>query len=346
MRRLPFFVRRVAWCALLLACLVALGPFNRARASAPRDWKSAPGIAEIDTLPRDIYALGDVHGDYGRLVTLLLAANLLADKPAHAHQARWSAGSAVLICTGDMIDKGEHSLKVIGLLRALQTAARDAKGQVIVTMGNHEGSFLADPANHKAKEFIADLHDHDVRPEDVARGRDSKGIGTFLNGLPLAARLGDWFFAHAGNTRGLTLKQLDRELRLAIDAHGYDVELSAPLRGLVEDRLHPAPWWEQKGDTAPQSRERLAGYLRSLGVRHLVLGHQPGHVRFSDGSRRHKGTLCQKFDGQVFLIDVGMSRGIEGGSYNDGALLHIRDGKEACIIYPTGEREILWRAGK
>ena len=54
-------------------------------------------------------------------------------------------------------------------------------------------------------------------------------------------------------------------------------------------------------------------------MKHLVVGHQPEKVEFDDGTKRRKGEAFQKFDGLVFLIDVGMSRAIDDSR---GALLH------------------------
>lgn len=312
----------------------------------PGDWQNDPAIVERTDLPEDLYALGDVHGDYHRLVRLLHAAKILESEPMHAHEARWAAGRALLVCTGDLIDKGKHSLKVLSLVRALQKSAAAQGGQVIVTMGNHEAEFLADPGNDKSRRFVAELRTKGIHPEQVAAARDQEGIGTFLHGLPLAARIGDWFFAHAGNTRGMSLKQLRAELQTGIDARGYDLDTVLPLEALLDARLHPLPWWEAKGETAPASVARLTGYLRALGVRHLVIGHQPGRVRFADGSKRLKGELSQKFDGLLFLIDVGMSRGLDDGPYSDGALLRIQRGVTATIIQADESAELIWRASR
>jgi hypothetical protein len=127
------------------------------RAPAPRDWQKFPAVAEVDTA-EDVYAVGDVHGDYDRLLALLRAGDVIPGSPDHPRDVRWKAGRAVLVCTGDLIDKGDHSLKVVTLFRALADAARCDGGRVLVTMGNHEAEFLADPSgDKKATEFLRDL---------------------------------------------------------------------------------------------------------------------------------------------------------------------------------------------
>jgi hypothetical protein len=81
-------LRLVAGLALILCCitgqLVSLcnlqgqawaGACPQATAAA-RDWEKCPAIVEMDT-PHAVYALGDVHGDYDRLVRLLVGGNHL-----------------------------------------------------------------------------------------------------------------------------------------------------------------------------------------------------------------------------------------------------------------------------
>ena len=46
-----------------------------------RDWNTYPAIVELST-SEDVYALGDVHGDYDRCADLLVACNILETKPA------------------------------------------------------------------------------------------------------------------------------------------------------------------------------------------------------------------------------------------------------------------------
>src|SRR5262249_57873741 len=98
--------------------------------------KPNPAIVEIDT-KEEVYSLGDVHGDYDRLVNVLLAARILKKSPSKAEKARWAAGKAVLVCTGDLIDKWDHSLPVLALMRALQAGAGQSGGRGVGLRGHH-----------------------------------------------------------------------------------------------------------------------------------------------------------------------------------------------------------------
>jgi hypothetical protein len=318
------------------------------RTGVVRDWQKYPAIVEVDTAS-EIIALGDVHGDYDRLLGLLLAGKIIPRRPEQPDQVEWRAGGAILVCTGDLIDKGDHAVEVLALLRALQGTANRSGGRVIVTMGNHEAAFLADPVKgEKAKVFREELGQHGIKPEDVAAGRDGLGLGAFLSSLPFAARVNDWFFVHAGPAHGRPLKQLRSLCQAGVAEQGYGCGILLAPDGLLEVRLHPQPWWEKPGDRPAASQARLLAAVQALDVKHLVIGHQPGKVEFSDGSKRRKGEIYQKFDGLIFLIDVGMSRGVDETrqGYSTGALLHIhgKDKPKADAIFADGSRRRLWSA--
>src|SRR5580704_19387053 len=84
-----------------------------------RDWTTNPVVTQIDTTA-DIYAVGDAHSDYVHLVRALDAAGVIAGRPARPEEAHWNAGRAVLVSTGDMVDKGPRALDVLRLYQILR----------------------------------------------------------------------------------------------------------------------------------------------------------------------------------------------------------------------------------
>ncbi len=302
-----------------------------------RDWARQPAIEQLDTT-HDIWALGDIHGDYDRMSALLASAGL-APVPSKPGSAQWTGGKDVLVCTGDLIDKWNHALDVIAYLEALKTSAAAQGGQVIITLGNHEAEFLADPSASKAAEFVAELNAAGISPAAVASG--AHPVGKFLRSLPFAARVNDWFFAHAGNTGGATLSALEASLRAGVDAEGFSAPVLSASNSILEYKLDaPVPWWEAAGGDPATV---LATWASAVGAAHIVEGHQPGKVAFSDGTTRSKGTMFQKF-GEIFLIDVGMSRGVDD---SQGALLRIHKKSSgitvASEVLPGGSTSVLWQ---
>lgn len=330
-------LRRRSLLALLL--LLALPLFGR-EATPSRHWGRCPAVVVFET-SEVVHVLGDTHGDYVRLVELLAGGKLIASAPASPEQVNWTGGRSVLVVTGDLIDKWTNSIGVITLMRALVQSAASQGGRVVISTGNHEAEFLADPTGSKTAEFQKELTAAGIKPRDVAAGTDQEGIGKFLLCLPFASRVNRWFYSHAGSTNGRTLQQLDNDIRKGFDEEGYGTNVLLGKKGLLEARMKP-PWWEKAGDEPIESEFRLLGYADALGVHHIVFGHQPGNYVLNDGSKRKKGQMFEHFDGLVFLIDMGMSEGVD---YSHGALLRIErkgDRETATRVLPDGSEKQIW----
>ena len=88
--------------------------------------------AAAQPVPARIVAVGDLHGDFSAWLDIARDAKLI--DPAN----HWIGGKTVLVQTGDMVDRGADSLKIIRHLQQLNGEAKRAGGRVIVLMGNHE----------------------------------------------------------------------------------------------------------------------------------------------------------------------------------------------------------------
>jgi len=330
------FYRAIIACLFVSFLFWSCGPSKKHKkeptqqaqnATATRDWNRFPAIVERNT-KNEVIALGDVHGGYERLVNLLSTAGLIQPTAQPQTPYAWSGGNRILVCIGDLIDKGDHSIEVIDLMMALESQAPSAGGEVIVTMGNHEAEFLANPNNKKAGEFRDELQGKGIDPESLRRGE--KSYGEWLMERPFAARINDWFFAHAGNSAGKTLDELASGLRSVVDRG----EWSSPLLIGEDSLLEAREWWKGSGD----AKQLLDDYLRALGAKHIVFGHDPS--AFHD-----KGNIGEEKDGRIFLIDVGMSPAID---YSKGALLLIEvEDKHvvATVLNADGIKKVLWQGG-
>jgi hypothetical protein len=316
----------------------------------PRDWSQNPAIVELKA-PGVVWAIGDTHGDYTRLIDLLVKGEIIDEvsrQPDQLANVKWKAGNAVLVCTGDMIDKGAQSVEVLQLFMRLKQIAPEAGGQVIVTMGNHEAEFLGGPAD-KNREFVTQLQQKNIAVSAVQTGTDSLGLGQFMRSLPFAARVDDWFFAHAGNTNSKnpdkdtsprSLEDLRRFLQNDVTTYGYDGKSLSDDDSLLEAKLdEPRPWWEKEGESGNDSENRLRNYVTALGtgVYHLAVGHKPGNVKFNGEARRPRGVMAARCMGLIVLIDCGMSSAV---GYSSGALLRISpSGDVDSIRFEGNERK-------
>ena len=72
----------------------------------------------------------------------------------------------------------------------------------------------------------------------------------------------------------------------------------------------------------------------------MVQAHQPGKVKFPDKRNREEYTFFQRY-GLLFLIDSGMSKGIEESDSTGGAL-RIKNGNKAVVICANRTQKTLW----
>lgn len=189
-----------------------------------------------------LVAIGDVHGRWDLLSTLIRAINAkistLPDKQAK------------LIVLGDFIDRGPGSSQVVELLRK----ASGHYANFVVLRGNHEESFIAAAHGdgHAQKLWLthggqAMLQSFGIEPpyerEDsfsfAARLREGIGIDVleWMMDLPVQLYEPPYFFCHAGIRPGVPLHKQDQQDMLwirrefmestldhkAIIVHGHNV---------------------------------------------------------------------------------------------------------------------------
>ena len=111
--------------ALLLVMLAGVERPVRAQT------KPGASVCDIQTTER-VVAVGDIHGAFDNFVAILRAAQIIDNRN------RWSGRRAILVQTGDILDRGPDSRKAIDLLRRLERDAQRAGGRVVSLLGNHE----------------------------------------------------------------------------------------------------------------------------------------------------------------------------------------------------------------
>lgn len=88
----------------------------------------SPAVARADR----IVAVGDIHGEYQGLVSILQAAGVI---DARHH---WSGGTTRFVQTGDFLDRGADVRNVMDLLMRLEKEAKKKRGEATILIGNHE----------------------------------------------------------------------------------------------------------------------------------------------------------------------------------------------------------------
>lgn len=142
---------RAPLIAALLWCAAAALP-SAVPAQPPVHQGTAP--CDLTTTAR-IVAIGDIHGALDRFRALLRETGVIDGRD------RWVGGTTILVQTGDVLDRGPDSRRVLDLLMRLEREAARAGGRVHALLGNHE-----------VMRMVGDLRD--VSPAEYAAFRDDE----------------------------------------------------------------------------------------------------------------------------------------------------------------------------
>ena len=140
--RFGYSIRR--WPALALLLLLA-----------------APSIAsewQFSSVNR-VIAISDVHGAYDAMVATFLKAEIVDQ------DLNWVGGDTHLVITGDLLDRGPDSRKVMDLIMGLEGQAIEAGGRVHQLVGNHEVMNLAGDLRYVAMREYAAFADDESEEE-------------------------------------------------------------------------------------------------------------------------------------------------------------------------------------
>ena len=288
-----------------------------------------------------IVAVGDVHGDFGQFVTILRQAEVVDAKN------RWAGGQTHLVQTGDVLDRGPDSRKVMDLLIELAPQAERAGGRVHALIGNHEAmNILGDlryvsPEEYQAfrtprSEVLRDrvfsrLADSTRRNDPADRRQwqaehppgwvehrlafEGNGhYGSWIRGNNAVVKIDDFLFLHGGigpKYVGVPLGDLNDRVRQSLAGQGPDP-------GIAEDSEGPL-WYRglATGDEALLTAH-VDQALASFGVKHIVIGHTVT-----------AGTVMTRHDGKVIMIDVGLSA--------------VYGGPPTCLVIENGKPYTLHR---
>jgi hypothetical protein len=245
-----------------------------------------------------VVAVGDVHGDLDQFRKVLRSAGLIDDLD------RWSGGKTHLVQTGDVLDRGPDSRKVMDLLWSLGKQAGQAGGYVHALIGNHEAMVFEGDFRY--------VHEGECLShggeENMTLSMSPGGLyGNRILAQNAVIRIDDVLFLHGGLSTGYTggtIQSLNRAVRTAMTSG----KSSAPILG------SEGPLWYRGYAELSESElwKHVQDLFVSFGTRHAVAGHT-----VSD-----KGILL-RCHGRVVQIDTGLSR-YYGGA---GEFLLIEHGK-------------------
>jgi len=260
-----------------------------------------------------IVAVGDVHGDFDQFVKTLRAAQVIDEKND------WIGGKTHLVQTGDVLNRGADSRRVMDLLMKLEEQAPRAGGMVHALIGNHEAMVLLGDLSFT----IPEEREAFGGPKAFRDAMSAEGkYGRWIRSHNAVIRINDLLFVHAGITPAfarMSLEEINKAVREDLekgDEHGIAMDLSGPL-------------WDRTlaimGDEAWVSRQ-LEETLQSYGAHRMVVGHTVST----------KKGIFAKAGGRLIRIDVGMFRGFGGPA----ACLVIEKGVFYEVRHPDTKRKL------
>jgi hypothetical protein len=292
--------------------VLILRAFAGAALAAQDEWTSVDRVV----------AVGDVHGDFDTFVSVLRASGLINEKNA------WIGGKAHLVQTGDLVDRGADSRKVMDLLMGLEKEAAKAGGRVHSLLGNHEamniygdlryttpGEFAAFRTNdseemrtrywtHEMKSKPANQGDAARRKWDdehplgwvehrIAFGPDGK-YGKWLRSLHAVVKVNDVLYLHGGVSSrfvSMSVEQINKEITSELKDLTKLNDQSAVMAS-------DGPLWyrglSQDENAAPPAH--VDNVLSAFHVKQIVVGHTPT-----------AGAVIPRYGGKVLVIDVGLA---------------------------------------
>lgn len=252
-----------------------------------------------------VYAIGDVHGEYRKLLHLLQSNHMLD------HEHHWSAGTATLWFIGDLVDRGPDGIAVIDLVMRLQAEAAAVGGSVGSLMGNHDLMLLA--AYHLGRRstglgssFIRRWRQNGGNQKDIASL--TKQHLDWLAQLPFLALVNDTLLIHADSPfylqHGRTLEDTEHALHKVLrtsDALAWEE--------LLDNFTRRGAFLHTYGGEALLQR-----FFACFGGQSVVHGHTPIHT-IKGGKPKNVHEPLIYADGRCINIDGGMCLGGPGFVY-------------------------------
>ena len=146
-----------------------------------------------------IYTIGDIHGDYDKLCELLTKHNLINS------ENDWEGGDSTLLCTGDLLDRGNKGIDVLKLLIKLEAQAKNSNGDLISLMGNHDALMVARAYIQRQEWFNNDCvscfyHNGGIFEELEIIAEDEQMLH-WLKNRPLMHKQNNILFQHADSAK-------------------------------------------------------------------------------------------------------------------------------------------------
>jgi len=278
------------WIAILAAILVSDLAFGGPAVEVgPAEWTGADRVV----------VMGDVHGDFEALRTILIAKKLIDEA------GRWMGGKAHLVLMGDLIAGASGTKDIFDLVMSLERKAKTRGGRVHTLLGNADLITASGDFSRMSSGEIAGF----MPPELSMSRRQRRGVlsdlflgetpyAEWMRSRPLVVKINDELFVHAGvdeNMMGWTLDELNSTARdwiayfqsrgpmpdlstewvvgLKNGRFAHDVGPAFTRAFKVTDEMLKAHF--VKRPSGSPKRRVVRAVLEQFGVERMIVGHAP-----------------------------------------------------------------------
>jgi hypothetical protein len=222
----------------------------------------------------EVYAIGDIHGHYQKMLRLLRRAHLIDTSD------NWTGADATLVFVGDYVDRGPDGFAVVDFVMRLEQQAAAAGGQIVALLGNHDALIVAAdrfgslPVRGQRLTFIQDWRS--VGGVEADREQLTAEHYAWLAKRPALALVGERLFIHADALfyaeYGTSIEMVNRHIA-ALLAGSDSRAWTRLLDQFAARRAFSAR--DRYGRPHPDGISRAQTFLRLFGGRQIVHGHTP-----------------------------------------------------------------------
>ncbi|RZT91088.1 calcineurin-like phosphoesterase family protein [Ancylomarina subtilis] len=160
-----------------------------------------------------IMVVGDVHGEFDTMKTLLIA-NQVIDK-----KGNWQFGKNHLVFVGDIFDRGDQVTEALYFIQILSRKAQEQGGCVHLILGNHEVMILMNDTRYisgkyrnMSKRLLTNYYNFFAENTDMGR---------WLRSLNSVIKINDKLFVHGGLShdvveKNLSIDQINEDIRYSL----------------------------------------------------------------------------------------------------------------------------------
>lgn len=242
-----------------------------------------------------IIVIGDLHGDYQALISILKMTNLINEN------LQWTGGKTIVVQVGDTLDSkrpdllmdsvyknSPEELKLFNFIDSLNIEARKQGGKVISILGNHElYTFYLDRNEgiDFSEKYVKEVDRNSYRKLGYSRwdyySPGNPGSIRLAKTRPLLHKEGKFLFVHGSPTVEF-IKSAQRK-NGKIDINAVNKNVSDWLLGKREapeymsDYSNINPLFNRDLSQGKMSREdckMYSGYLKHFdGIEYIIMGH-------------------------------------------------------------------------